>query len=231
MAIIQKYNAIKNEIEETLRSIGRPEGSVKIVAITKTHPVEVIQEALRCGITIFGENKVQEAKTKFPHIAGTAEFHLVGHLQSNKAKDAVKMFDFIHSIDKIETAIKIDNEAEKINKIQKILVQVNSSQEERKSGIQPDDTVNFIKKIADLKHIAVLGLMTMGPLTNDENEIRRCFRLTRGLLDDINRTLGLHLNDLSMGMSSDYRIAVLEGATIVRVGTALFGERDYESDY
>ncbi len=226
-SIRDNYDALASEIDEFCRKSGRDPGEVKIVAVSKTFSVETIQDAIDQGITLLGENKVQEASGKIPGLTGSFSFHMVGHLQSNKARDAVKLFDCIHSIDKFSTAIKVDAEAAKIDKIQKILVQVNISHEESKSGTGEEETLNLIKNITELEHIELLGLMTMAPFTDEEEPIRRSFRVLRELMEKINRTLSLDLKELSMGMSSDYRIAVEEGSTMVRIGTAIFGQRDY----
>ena len=227
MGIIDNYKKIKEDIQKSAVSAGRGNEDIKIVAIGKTFPAAVIQEAVDSGITVFGENKVQEAKNKAAELKGDFSLHLVGHLQSNKARDAVRLFDLIHSLDKVGTAEKIDDEAGRINKIQKILVQVNTSGEETKSGVEPADAINLCSEILKLKNTRLLGLMTIGPLTDNPEKIRKSFRRLKELLEEINSKLGISLRELSMGMSSDYSIAVAEGATIVRIGSAIFGNRNY----
>jgi PLP dependent protein len=227
MSIFENYRKICEDVERISASMGRNPGSIKIVAVSKTFPPEAVQEAIDHGISLFGENKVQEAKQKTAMIKGDFAMHLVGHLQSNKVKDAVKIFDIIHSIDKISTALKTDEEANKINKIQKILVQVNTSGEESKSGIEPDGTINICKNILSLRNAELIGLMTIGPLTEDANSIRSSFRMLKILLNETNAKLGLNMKELSMGMSSDYKIAIEEGATLLRIGSAIFGQRTY----
>jgi PLP dependent protein len=228
MGIIDNYIRIRDEIDRTAASIGRNPGDIRIIAVSKTFDEAVIQEAIDAGIKIFGENKVQEAKRKIPQLTGDFAFHMVGHLQSNKAHDAVMLFDLIHSIDRIDTAVKVDREAGQAGKMQKVLVQVNASREESKSGISPESLPELAGRIRELEHLELLGLMTMAPFTDDEGPVRGAFREARRLLDDINRSMGLDLRELSMGMSSDYRIAVEEGATLVRIGTAIFGNRNRE---
>lgn len=225
MSTIDNYRKIRDEINKTALSIGRNPDQIQIIAVSKTFPAEVMQDAINSGIRIFGENKVQEAKTKSPVLAGDFRLHLVGHLQSNKAKDAVGLFDVIHSIDKTGTAQKVNLEAEKINKIQKILVQVNTSGEESKSGVHPDSAADLCGEIKILKNVELLGLMTIGPLTENINETRKSFASLKKLLSAINAVCGLDMKELSMGMSSDYIIAVEEGATILRIGSAIFGQR------
>ena len=225
MAVIDNYNRVRERVTAAADSAGRDADSVRIIAVSKTFPPEIMQEALNAGITEFGENKIQEAKNKIPRLRGNASFHMIGHLQSNKAKEAVNFFDVIHSIDKYGTAEKVSGEAEKINKIQKILIQVNTSQEDSKSGVDPDDVIQLAEKIRGLKNLELLGLMTMAPFTEDRDIIRSCFRMTADLLNRINKEGGTPLKELSMGMSHDFEIAVEEGATIVRIGGLIFGER------
>jgi PLP dependent protein len=227
MGIFENYREICEDVERIAASAGRNSGTVNIVAISKTFPSSAVQEAIDHGMSLFGENKVQEAKQKITLINGNFAMHLVGHLQSNKAKDAVKIFDVIHSIDKFSTAQKTDEEAKKINKIQKILVQVNTSGEDTKSGLAPEDTINTCMDILVLKNIELLGLMTIGPLTEETDSIRSSFRMLKNLLDEANAKLGLSMKELSMGMSSDYAIAVEEGATMLRIGSAIFGQRTH----
>ncbi|MGB4268264.1 MAG: YggS family pyridoxal phosphate-dependent enzyme [Spirochaetota bacterium] len=225
MSIIENYKRILQEIEKVAHQCGRNPNDIVLIAVTKTFPPEIIQEALNNGISLFGENRVQEAKAKIPQLKGNFSFHLIGHLQSNKAKDAVKLFDCIHSIDKLSTAIEVDKEAKKINKIQNILIEVNTSGEESKFGVSPDKAVDLCKNIIELQNINCIGLMTVGPLTEDRNEIRKSFRLLKTLKDEINQSLRISLKELSMGMSGDYDIAIEEGATMLRIGTAIFGQR------
>ncbi len=225
MRIIENYNHIIEQIKMIALMAGKNPLDITLIAVSKTFPPEIIQQAIDGGITIFGENRVQEAKAKIPQLKGSFTFHLVGHLQSNKAKDAVKLFDCIHSIDKLSTAIEVDKEAKKINKIQNILIEVNTSGEPSKFGVEPEKALELCKGILDLQNLNCLGLMTVGPLTEDRNRIREAFKRLRFLLEEINRSLGISLKQLSMGMSDDFDIAIEEGATMVRIGTAIFGQR------
>lgn len=225
MSIIENYNHIIEQIKMIALRAGKNPLDITLIAVSKTFPPEIIQQAIDGGITIFGENRVQEAKAKIPQLKGSFTFHLVGHLQSNKAKDAVKLFDCIHSIDKLSTAIEVDKEAKKINKIQNILIEVNTSGEPSKFGVEPEKALELCKGILDLQNLNCLGLMTVGPLTEDRNRIREAFKRLRFLLEEINRSLGISLKQLSMGMSDDFDIAIEEGATMVRIGTAIFGQR------
>ncbi len=225
MSIIDNYNHIKAKIDAIARTTGRDARSITIIAVSKTFPAQIIQEAIDNGITLFGENRVQEAKAKIPQLHGSFTFHLVGHLQSNKAKDAVKLFECIHSIDKLSTAIEVDKEAKKINKIQNILIEVNTSGEPSKFGVEPEKAFELCKGIMDLHNLNCIGLMTVGPLTDDRNRIRDAFKQLNLLKEDINQKLGISMQELSMGMSGDFDIAIEEGATMVRIGTAIFGQR------
>lgn len=227
MGIADNYRLIAERVSNTAVECGRNPESVKIVAVSKTHPADAITEAQTGGARIFGENKIQEAKQKFPLLSGKFEYHLVGHLQSNKAKDAVRIFDLIHSIDSFSTAEKVDREASAIGKVQRILVQVNTSGEESKSGIHPDETKKLCTEIAALKHLSLEGLMTIGPLSDNEEMIRASFSLLADLRKSIEHDCGISLPELSMGMSGDYQIAISKGATLVRIGSAIFGNRTY----
>jgi len=227
MSIIDNYNKIKEEIKNCAISSGRDPEDIKIISVSKTLPPIIIQEAIDSGISLFGENKIQEAKSKIPELKGDFIFQFIGHLQSNKVRDAVMLFDTIHSLDKLSTCYKVDKEAEKINKIQKILIQVNTSGEKTKNGIQPEEVLVLCEKILLLKNIDLLGFMTIGPLSDNSNSIRNSFKLLRKSLEEINTKLQINIKELSMGMSSDYKIAVEEGATFVRIGSAIFGDRSY----
>ena len=226
MSIGDNYKRISEEIRSIARSLGRTD-EIQIIAVSKNFPVETLQNAIDSGIPMLGENRIQEAKAKLPDLTGTFSAHLVGHLQSNKARDAIKLFDVIHSIDKMSTAKKVDAEAAAIGKRQKILIQVNASGEESKYGIEPKKARELVKEITDLNNIELLGLMTIAPFTDNEELVRRAFKETRDLMLEINVQEGLRLRELSMGMSSDYVLAVKEGSTMVRIGTAIFGERTY----
>ncbi|MBP7738324.1 MAG: YggS family pyridoxal phosphate-dependent enzyme [Spirochaetes bacterium] len=226
MSIIENYKRIEAEIADIAASSGRDPRGTRIICVSKTFDESVVQEAINAGIRVFGENKIQEAKRKIPNLKGEFAFHMIGHLQSNKARDAVLLFDLIHSIDKADTAAAVDREAARTGKIQKVLVQVNTSGEESKSGTGPADATDLVKRILDMKNLELRGVMTMAPFTDDEGVIRETFKAARELMEDINDSLDISLEELSMGMSSDYRIAVEEGATMVRIGTAIFGHRD-----
>ena len=225
MGIRENYLRVRKDVDRIAAACGRRPEEIQIVAVSKTHPSQVIQDAIQSGLTLFGENRIQEARLKIPDLSGDFTFHLVGHLQSNKAREAVKLFDLIHSLDKAGTAEAVNREAEKVGKIQKVLVQVNTSAEESKSGIEPEAAPGLCGDILQMKNLELQGLMTIGPLTGDELRIRQSFILLRDLLGQVNTTYGIALKELSMGMSSDYRMGVEEGATLVRIGSAIFGVR------
>ncbi len=227
MNIIDNFNQIKNEIAEKAIKLGRNLDDIKIISVSKTFPYTDVQEAIDSGITLFGENKVQEARDKIPHLRGDFTFHMIGHLQSNKVRDAVKLFDLIHSLDKAETAQKINSEASKLNKIQRVLIQIKTSDEISKSGISPDEAVKLAEYICGLKNLKLEGVMSIGPLTDNMDLTRKSFIETADTIHNINKALSLNLKELSMGMSSDYLIAIEEGATMVRIGSAIFGKRSY----
>lgn len=226
MGFIENYERVKREVEAAALSCGRDPSRIHIVAVSKSFDAGVVQKAIDGGIRIFGENRVQEAKQKIPLLKGDFVFHMVGHLQSNKARDAVRLFDLIHSIDKLSTAKAVADEAARANKRQKVLIQVNTSGEDTKSGVSPDESIELARGVTALPTLDLLGVMTIGPLTDDEAAIRKSFIMARTIMHDINQTLGLSLTELSMGMSGDFRIAVEEGATLLRIGTAIFGERE-----
>jgi len=201
---------------------------IKLVAVSKTFPVEYIKEAYNAGQKVFGENRVQEAEEKINILKNLdIEWHLVGVLQKNKVNKAVPLFDLIHSIDSFELAQKVSKKAIDINKVQDILIQVNTSGESTKSGFKLDYSLirDEVAKILELKGVRVRGFMTIGPLTDDRDLIKNSFKQLREMRDSIQKELKVDLIELSMGMSSDYDIAILEGATIIRVGSLIFGKR------
>jgi pyridoxal phosphate enzyme (YggS family) len=225
MTVIDNYNLIRRELAEISVSQGKPADAIRIMAVCKGFGAAVVQEAIDAGIRLFGENRVQEAGRKIPLLRGDYTVHMIGHLQSNKARDAVELFDCIQSIDKLSTAQRVDIEAGRIGKKQRILIQVNASGEQSKSGIPPDSARELAEQILELVNLDLVGFMSIAPFTGDEDAVRKSFRITRELRDELGKSLGLDLSELSMGMSSDYRIAAEEGSTMVRIGTAIFGQR------
>jgi pyridoxal phosphate enzyme (YggS family) len=227
--IEQKLRIVKENIAEACAKQNRRPEDIAIVAVTKTMPVEIVEQAIQAGIRIIGENRVQEAEAKKAGVVGTASWHLVGHLQTNKVRKALKIFDLIQSVDSLHLAEKIDSESKKLSRVTEILVQVNTSGEASKFGIAPAETIGLIEDIAThFDAIRISGLMTIGLFTDDADKIRPCFVKSRKLFEKIS---GMHLPNvqmryLSMGMTGDYKIAIEEGANMVRLGRILFGERN-----
>lgn len=216
MTIEQNLKDVKKRIAKSALRVYRHPEDIKLIAVTKTFPVDIINKAIDLGINSIGETKVQEAKKKFEEIGRKVEWHMVGHLQSNKAKDAVKIFDIIHSIDRMKIAKKVSDECLKLNKKMPVLVEVNLTED--KFGVKPEDTVEFVNEIKKLEGIKVEGLMTIAPFVEPE-ETRPYFKKLKEL------ALKCNLKELSMGMSNDFQVAIEEGATMVRIGTAIFGPR------
>ncbi len=215
-SIEQNIKTVKERIKNSELKVNRSPDGIKLIAVTKTFPVDVINQAINSGIKSIGETKVQEAKKKFEEIGKKVEWHLIGHLQSNKVKDAVEIFDMIHSVDRMKIAKKINDKCVESNKKIPVLIQVNLTGD--KFGIIPEETANFADDIKKLNGIKLEGLMTIAPYVEPE-KIRPYFRKLKQL------SLSLGLKHLSMGMSNDFEVAVEEGATMVRVGTAIFGKR------
>jgi pyridoxal phosphate enzyme (YggS family) len=208
-----------------LRGDRRPE-EVVLIAISKTFPVEAIREAGEAGVRAFGENRVQEWEAKQPQLADLqASWHLVGHLQSNKARRASRLFDWIDSVDDIALAAKLDESAGETNEWLAVLIEVQVDPSSAKSGVSPQDLPALAESIAQLPHLQLRGLMAIPPFCEDARDARPYFRRLRRLRDDLQTQLGRSLPELSMGMSHDFEVAIEEGATQVRLGTAIFGER------
>jgi pyridoxal phosphate enzyme (YggS family) len=227
--LIKRLQNVKNRIQTVARECGRDPETVRLVAVSKTVPTNRVRQAIEAGATILGENYVQEARTKFNDLATyPVSWHFIGHLQSNKAKYAVRLFDLIHSVDTLKLARELDKQSHKINKIQEVLIQVNISEEASKSGVNVKDTYNLLKDISLLENLSVKGLMTMPPYFNAPEKVRPYFAALRGLRDRLEQQglLNMSLSELSMGMTGNFEVAIQEGATLVRIGTAIFGKRE-----
>ena len=227
--IEENLDGVRRRIQAAATSCGRDPQSVRLVAVSKTVAAERVREAIAAGVRILGENYVQEARAKIEALADCAvSWHFIGHLQSNKAKYAVQLFDLIHSVDSLKLAREIDKQARKIDKVQEILVQVNIAEEATKSGTTEDRTPELVGEISRLENVALKGLMTMPPYFNAPEKVRPFFKALRELRDRMRETAAANvsLDELSMGMTGDFESAVEEGATLVRIGTAIFGERD-----
>ncbi len=218
---------IRERIEKaSARARRRPE-VVTLVAVTKTVGGERIQEAVEAGLSLFGENRLQEAAPKIEAVTGDVTWHMVGHLQRNKVKKAVAMFDMIQSVDSYDLAVEIDRRSSETGKRMDVLLEVNTSAEGTKFGGTPEDTVDLIERMSHLNGIAVRGLMTIGAFTADEGAVRNCFMSLRELGRKTQEAgiSGVEMRYLSMGMTSDFELAIEEGSNMVRIGTAIFGSR------
>lgn len=225
---------IRSDIRQAALQVKRNPDEIILMAVTKTYPVAYIEEAYRSGIRHFGENKVQDAKEKYhvlDHMDPPATRHMIGHLQTNKVRQAVEIFDLIHSVDSLRLASEIDKRAYTRDKIMDILIQVNTSREATKYGIPVEDTFELVKRVSELKNVRIRGLMTIGALTasiaGDPEKVRPYFRKLSELSQFIagQNIPGVSMEYLSMGMSHDFAAAIEEGANLIRIGTAIFGKR------
>lgn len=224
-SIADNLENIRARVAAACAAAGRSATDVRLLAVSKTFGPEAIREAAAAGQRLFGENRVQEAAAKIPECPGRLEWHLVGHLQSNKAFVAANLFDWIHSVDSSKLLDTLDRHAETVGRRLNVLLQVNVSGERAKSGLPPAEVPAVLARIPHLRNVTVHGFMTIPPLTADPEKARPHFRQLRELRDQWTRDLGLDLPELSMGMTHDMDIAIAEGATIVRVGTGIFGDR------
>ena len=229
--IAENITRLRDKIEETCKRSGRNSDEVKLIAVSKYFSVDKISEAKNCGLTDFGENRAQELTLKYEKLGDAVTWHFIGTLQKNKVKYAVKASELIHSVDSLKLAEEINNRAEKIDKLQNILLEVKTSEEETKTGLETEREIEtLVGRCSELKNIKLIGLMTMAPLTEDAKIIRKSFRDLLNLKAKFNNK-GYNLTELSMGMTSDFEIAIEEGATMIRIGSAIFGERDYSKDW
>lgn len=227
MAIADNLKTVMDRIASAAKRAGRDPSSVRLVVVTKTVDVERIRQAVAAGASVLGENRVQEARGKVEKLGNPARWHLIGHLQTNKSKYAVKLFDLIHSVDNLELARELDKQAAKIGKVQDVLIEVSIAGEAAKAGAAMQDVATLVREAVMLKNISIKGLMTIPPYSEDPENSRPFFRKLRELAETMKKENipTVSMNELSMGMSGDFEVAVEEGATMVRVGTAIFGER------
>jgi hypothetical protein len=223
--IAENLNSIRQRIAAACARAGRDESSVNLLAVSKTHPPETIRAAVDCGQLLFGENKIQEAKAKIPLCPGKARWQFIGHLQSNKVRDAVELFEMIQGVDSLAIAREISKRAEQAAKTMPILIEVNVAGEGSKFGYAPEKLLAELTELNALPRIEVHGLMAIPPYAQLPEKARPYFQKLRELKERAESVLGAPLPQLSMGMSGDFEVAIEEGATIVRIGTALFGER------
>ncbi len=235
--IAPRWREVQRRVRESAAAAGRDPDGIRIVAVSKLQPPEKVAAAVRCGVVEIGENRVQEAARKRPLIeklleaggfdAARVRWHMVGHLQSNKAARAARLFDVVQSVDTVKVATLLSRAAGETGRGLEVFVEVNTSGEASKAGIRPDEVGAFVDDIATLPNLKVVGFMTVGPLTEDPERIIHAFRLLRTIRDEVRSTRSQHPigGELSMGMSGDFEPAIAEGATVVRIGTAIFGPR------
>jgi len=225
--IAENLKILNERIQSKCNGLNRASEKIKLIAVSKMVGVDVISSANDLGLTDFGENKAQELRDKYKILGDKVTWHFIGNLQRNKVKYVVKAASFIHSVDSITLADEIDKQAAKLGKVQKILLEVNTSFEESKSGTEGEKLLKALAEhCTSLENIDLIGLMTMAPFTSDEKIIRQSFSELRKFKDKLNG-YGFNLRELSMGMTNDFEIAIEEGATMLRIGSAIFGQRDY----
>jgi hypothetical protein len=225
VSLADNLEIVQQRIKAACERAGRKRDSVLLLAVSKTHPPETIRAAADCGQVFFGENKVQEARAKIPLCPGKLRWHFIGHLQSNKCRDAVELFELIQSVDSLPLAREINKRAEQAAKRMPVLLEVNVAGEASKFGYAPEKLLAELKELNALPRLELHGLMTVPPWTAEPEQGRPHFRRLRELKEQAGTVLGAPMPHLSMGMSDDFEIAIEEGATIVRIGTALFGPR------
>jgi pyridoxal phosphate enzyme (YggS family) len=225
--VAAQYRTLISRMSEAAVKARRDPREIRLLAAAKSQTVEALRAAMATGVTLVGENYVQEAQEKKRAIAGSIEWHMIGHLQRNKVKSAVGLFDVIETLDSVELARALEKEGEKRGKIVRTFVEINLAGEKSKSGVAPDQLALLLEQIGELAHVVVEGLMTVPPMQEHAESVRGYFRRLRELRDKYRAAApaNIRLNELSMGMSDDFPVAIEEGATIVRIGTALFGPR------
>lgn len=225
----ENIDYVESEIQKACQKSGRAREEVTLISVSKTKPVRMLEEAYASGVRVFGENKVQELVEKYDALPGDIEWHMIGHLQRNKIKYLIGKVSLIHSVDSLRLAEAIEKEAAKQNIVADILIEVNVAGEKSKFGLMPEEVFPFTEKVSNMPHIQVKGLMTIAPYVENPEENRPVFAHLRKLSVDIAKKNGHNINMsvLSMGMTNDYRVAIEEGATMVRIGTGIFGERSY----
>ena len=227
--IRENLEIVEKNIQKACDKAGRDRSEVTLIAVSKTKPVSDIREAMACGIRVFGENKVQEIRDKTAEITEDLDWHMIGHLQANKVKYLPGVACMIHSVDNRKLADEIEKQAARHDLVMDVLIEVNMAGEDTKFGLAPEQVIDFVKEISILPHLCIRGLMTIAPYTDDPESNRVYFKGLRELKDKINALdiSGVKMDTLSMGMTGDYQVAIEEGATFVRVGTGIFGERNY----
>ncbi len=219
---------VQDRVAAAAKRTGRDPGAVRIVAVSKTMPASLILEAIEAGVSEIAENQLQEARTKYDQIDRRVKWHFVGHLQTNKVKGALQIFDLIHSVDSQRLLAEINRRSAQLNRQTDVLIQVNTSGESSKYGVQPEQTLNFIENALNYIYVQIKGLMTIGPFTPSVDAVRPSFALMNRLREKIQaqQFAGVEMEYLSMGMTNDFEVAVEEGANLIRIGTAIFGKRE-----
>ncbi len=225
MDLAENIATIQKRIAAACERTSRDPNSVSLLAVSKNHSPETVSEAAKLGLTLFGENKIQEAKAKIPLCPGRLRWHMIGHLQTNKCRDAMELFEMIQSVDSLRLAEEINKRAEQASKTIPILLEVNAGGEASKFGYGPEQLLADLPKLNELKRLEIHGLMTVPPWAPNPEKVRPIFQQLRELKTKCEEAVGAPLPHLSMGMTGDFEVAIEEGATIVRIGTALFGER------
>lgn len=227
--IKENLDDIQGKILSACEKSGRNPEDIKLIAVTKTVDTEIINESIIKGVSAIGENKVQEITKKFDYIDTSVEWHLIGHLQSNKVKYIIDKVDLIHSVDSVKLATEINKRAKSIDKKMEILVQVNVAKEDSKFGIELKDVKEFVESLSNLENVEVKGLMTIAPFDIEPENVRMYFRELKSLFDKLSKESipNVDMKYLSMGMTNDFEIAIEEGANILRIGTGIYGKRDY----
>lgn len=227
ISVRENIQSVTDRIASAAHRVGRSVGSIELVAISKTKPVSVILEAIDAGITDIGENRVQEAVSKYSQVNRSVKWHLVGHLQTNKVKQALQMFDLIHSVDSLRLLAEINRRSGQLSRQSDVLVEVNTSGEESKYGLHPNEVRRFMESALECTHVRIKGLMTIGKFLPDPEDVRPSFTLLRKIKETIESQgyPNIQMKYLSMGMTNDFEVAIEEGADMVRIGSAIFGER------
>ena len=225
----ENYREVEAKVRQAAERAGRDPEEITLIAVSKTKPLSDIEELIRIGVTEFGENKPQELRDKFEQVSQPVHFHQIGHLQTNKVKYIIDKAVLIHSVDSMHLAEQIQKEAEKRGLTAEVLIEVNAAEEETKFGVTVEEAPSLVREISTLPNIKIRGLMTIAPFVDDPEENRPVFRRMKQLLLDKKKKKidNVDMNVLSMGMTNDFEVAIEEGATMVRVGTAIFGARDY----
>jgi len=225
----ENLREVEAKVTEACKKAGRDRSEVKLIAVSKTKPVEMLKEIYDENVRDFGENKVQEIVAKREELPSDINWHMIGHLQRNKVKYIINDVAMIHSVDSYRLAEEINIQAKKVNRIVPILVEVNIAEESTKFGVRGDETIQLVEEIASLENVRIMGLMTIAPMVDDPEDNREWFKAIKQLSVDIaeKNIDNVSMNELSMGMTGDYQVAIEEGSTMVRVGTAIFGARNY----